>query len=181
MDVMKVRYPADYDQLVDHLKNYIACVGSVDTNYFRKRSDPAMAPDTNSFPTNVHNDGLNEKKNSLLYDILTSAPSDVDDIANDYDASAADEVVAMLTDYFSDYDNYSSQPSEPYQHAPMKMTKKDTSNVQRSDATKRYNIDRLKNWLKRGSYRNYMNSYYVRWNLLWPLTEENKEKYRDIK
>ena len=37
---------------------------------------------------------------------------------------------------------------------------------------RRYNVDRLKKWLY-GPYRNYMNSYYIRWNLLWPLTKED--------
>lgn len=42
-------------------------------------------------------------------------------------------------------------------------------------ARKRYNVDRLKKWLAHGPYRNYMNSYYIRWNLLWPLTKENED------
>ena len=162
----------EYNTLAQNFRNFARCVGYTDTGYFRKRSGSETSPESlehsDSTTYSKRAAGLNGNKNSaLLYDMLK--PAELAEVGD------ADLLNTDYSDYQNLFGNYNKQESG-------EMTKKEASTSQVSDATRRYNIERLKNWLKRGAYRNYMNSYYVRWNLLWPVTEENQANlYTDKK
>ena len=109
-----------YENLSKQFRTYAACVGLVDTGYFKKRSFPSKPPLDKGYKTPTTKD--------------------------------SDENIPYLVPFER------KQRFDPREELINKNMRK-------------INVDRLKKWLY-GPYRNYMNSYYLRWNLLWPLVNE---------